>query len=153
MRQQLVLLSVLMVVACAPNTKAVKLNQSDADTMPREVAIDVVTAFSKMSATDKDTYCVFTQEGVHHKKGGETVAYENTYFTVKNVAYSFVDYHPFLYIYNQKSGEVVCESFFTMGNMGNSQSDFNRKFKWFGTALISLGSIYSETGTFPGTSP
>jgi len=142
LKRYLAVFIALIITACVPDTKQVKFDLNDAEAMPHEMAVDAVTSFTKMNMTVKESKCIFQDEGVRHKAGGDLVPYEQVYFNAKNVAYSTVDYHPHIFMYNQTDGSDICDSFLNNAMLG--QEDFERMFQWFGTALISLGAKYVE---------
>jgi len=142
MRRIIALIILVVLAACVPNkTNTASFDPMAADTMPREVALDATMSFGKASAPHDEATCIFDEVGVRHEDRTEVVPYEQTEFYAQNVAYSPVDWHSHIFLQNRATGAPICDSMLAREYYG--QANFDKKMKWLGTALLSLGSEYS----------
>ncbi len=139
-RLGLLIVILFSVLSCTGmKTRSVTFDTESAKRVPREVAADAVISFTKASRQDISS-CIFMEKSVKHKSDGDVFSYENTCFRAQNVAYTPVDNHAHLFILNASNGAVICDSMIAREYYGQKQ--FNQKFEWLGTALLSLGSEY-----------
>lgn len=137
----LVVFCAIFLSACAINTKSVSFNEEAAKTLPEEVAIDTLVSYSKsIRGEESSSNCDFTVNGAAQRERNEVTPYDNTCFYTKNKAYTPIDFHSHIYIVNKISGLVICDSLISLHLHG--QKNFERRMKWLGTALLSLGSDY-----------
>jgi hypothetical protein len=133
-------------VACT-NTHTVIFDPSEAEGIPTEVAVDTVESFSRMSGRDAATTCILKAGGAVNKNGGNLIPYNQINFTAKNYAYTPVDLHPHLYLFNKVDNSQICSALIVVEPGYGKQSFFERTFKWIGSAMLSLGATYIEADT------
>ncbi len=137
--EAVILIFLLTLTACVSHNRTVIFSPSEVDALPYEMAIDAVTSFNKASVHNDAALCVFSETAVSHKNGGAKTPYANTCFRDTHLEV-LGDTISYIFVLDSNSGTIICNSRLATSRMDDGY--FRDKFRWLGTALLSLGSEY-----------
>jgi len=141
----IVILALIIGGCVTPNTKTTKFDPAEVQAMPEEIAIEALTTFSKTADSDPRSNCVFTDSGVKNKNSNMVFPYTRLYFNAKMKSYNAIEADdPHIYIFNKDDENCICNSKISHGDYAGAQKEFDLRFKWIGSALMSLGAEYKE---------